>query len=531
MDTKKAHVHLYQSSFCVSTTLSAHLFLCVLLCVVKGIRRNLDRVFVSFCNGLEPPKKISLYKKCIGSSVFADIKTKEYKTRPKQRGEDVAMYAALLKNRQRPIVGGADANASSLGAMRYDAKLKPFRGSIHTHRATWWKSSSRAAREIVALATVFLLTFYVSYSRTTTMTTTTYTPSQHGLEMRKYYAEQWKENKYRYLTHAGRHRLVEYSSSAKRKLLASYVTSDIEEVTPPETTCNSGSGSYVVSGADTAGDFGARMCCSSYYATKVEYCGYNATKPSFNYLIHVTSDKTSTASISSSATNLTDGDCKSYEPDAPAKICVYTECQTTDKSDCTFPDHKVTFTHSPFPSPPPPSPPPPAQAAVEATMELTGYNAAEFGDAQKTAFKNGMASYLNVDAAAITVTNVIDVASSGRKLQAATDKVSVEFTVKMTTFADISTVEEKLVTEDATKLNNIKNTLSAQADLTVTAITAPVSLTKLAPPPSPPPPVPPPVPPSNSGIISTSDAAKWSILFGPVVSLAFAVLCDAFLNV
>ena len=448
------------------------------------------------------------------------------------------MYATLLKNRQQrlPMDGGApDATlnaSSSLG--KYDAKSKPsFRGSsinVNPHRATWWKSlssSSRAAREIVALATVFLLTFYVSYSRTTT-TTTTYTPSQRGLEMRKYYAEQWKENKYRYLTHAGRHRLVEYSSSAKRKLLASYVTSDIEEVTPPETTCNSGSGSYVVSGADTAGDFGARMCCSSYYATKVEYCGwYDTNKPSFDYLIHVTSGKTSTDSISSSATDLTKGDCKSYEPDAPAKICVYTECQTTDKSDCTFPDHKVTFTHSPFPSPPPPSPPPPAQAAVEATMELTGYNAAEFGVAQKTAFKNGMASYLNVDAAAITVTNVIDVASSGRKLQAATDKVSVEFTVKMTTFADISTVEEKLVTEDATKLNDIKNTLSAQADLTVTAITAPVSLTKLAPPPSPPPPVPPP----NSELFSSSDAAKWSILFGPVVSLAFAVLCDAFLNV
>jgi hypothetical protein len=448
------------------------------------------------------------------------------------------MYATLLKNRQQrlPMDGGApDATlnaSSSLG--KYDAKSKPsFRGSsinVNPHRATWWKSlssSSRAAREIVALATVFLLTFYVSYSRTTT-TTTTYTPSQRGLEMRKYYAEQWKENKYKYLTHAGRHRLVEYSSSAKRKLLASYVTSDIEEVTPPETTCNSGSGSYVVSGADTAGDFGARMCCSSYYATKVEYCGwYDTNKPSFDYLIHVTSGKTSTDSISSSATDLTKGDCKSYEPDAPAKICVYTECQTTDKSDCTFTEHKVTFTHSPFPSPPPPSPPPPAQAAVEATMELTGYNAAEFGVAQKTAFKNGMASYLNVDAAAITVTNVIDVASSGRKLQAATDKVSVEFTVKMTTFADISTVEEKLVTEDATKLNDIKNTLSAQADLTVTAITAPVSLTKLAPPPSPPPPVPPP----NSELFSSSDAAKWSILFGPVVSLAFAVLCDAFLNV
>ena len=88
--------------------------------------------------------------------------------------------------------------------------------------------------------------------------------------------------------------------------------------------------------------------------------------------------------------------------------------RTTDTSDCTFPEHKVTFTHSPFPPPPPPSPPPPAQAAVEATMELTGYNAAEFGDAQKTAFKNGMASYLNVDAAAITVT----MSSTSRRLVA-----------------------------------------------------------------------------------------------------------------
>jgi hypothetical protein len=36
-------------------------------------------------------------------------------------------------------------------------------------------------------------------------------------------------------------------------------------------------------------------------------------------------------------------------------------------------------------------------------------------------------------------------------------------------------------------LNEMVTTLSAQADLTVTAVTAPVSLTKLAPPPSPPP--------------------------------------------
>jgi len=157
-------------------------------------------------------------------------------------------------------------------------------------------------------------------------------------------------------------------------------------------------------------------------------------------------------------------------------------------ADCTFSEHSVTFTHAPWPSPPPTPSPPPAQAAVDATMELTGYSAAEFGEAQKTAFKKGMAAYLNVGADAITVKSVIDVVdASRRKLQAATDKVKIEFTVETTTYADISDVEEKLVTEDSTKLNEMVTTLSAQADLTVTAVTAPVSLTKLAPPPSPPP--------------------------------------------
>ena len=85
----------------------------MLLKVFEGISIAFSYLFVT----VSSRQKISLYKKCIGSSVLADIKTKEYKTRPKQRGEDVAMYAALLKNRQRPIVGGADANASSLGAM------------------------------------------------------------------------------------------------------------------------------------------------------------------------------------------------------------------------------------------------------------------------------------------------------------------------------------------------------------------------------------------------------------------------------
>merc|ERR1712205_64593 len=70
------------------------------------------------------------------------------------------------------------------------------------------------------------------------------------------------------------------------------------------------------------------------------------------------------------------------------------------------------------PSPPPPSPPPPAAAAVQAEMQLTGYSAAEFDDDKKTNFKTGMAKYLGVDSAAITITSVADVTAGRRKLSA-----------------------------------------------------------------------------------------------------------------
>jgi hypothetical protein len=146
-------------------------------------------------------------------------------------------------------------------------------------------------------------------------------------------------------------------------------------------------------------------------------------------------------------------------------------------------------------------------------MQLTGYSAVEFGETQKTAFKNGMALYLGVSSNAITVTNVVDV-SARRKLQAATDKVKVEFTVETTTYADILTVEEKLVTTDNTKLTEIVNTLNDQDNLVVTEVIAPVSLMKLAPPPSPPP---------DSQILSSGTAKVWSVWVGSVVSLAVAV--------
>lgn len=376
--------------------------------------------------------------------------------------------------------------------------------------------------DVVQLSIVLVLTFFLSYSLTSAPSASSAAQSksfggervQRGLALRKKYAEQSEHSRNRGMYRHG-HNALEYST--RRQMLEAHRT--IDEIAPPETTCDGSTGSYVVQGFDTAGDFGSRMCCSSYYATEVTFCGYGSQKPGFEYAMHVTSDKTSTTSISAEATATGTGDCKTYDTSAaPAKICVYTECQTTDYSDCSFSQHSVTFTHAPWPSPPPSPPPPsppPAQAAIEATMELTGYSVAEFGEAQKTAFKKGMAAYLNVDASAITVTsvsNVVDV--NRRKLQAATDKVKVEFTVKTTTYADISDVEEKLVTKDSRKLNEMVTTLSAQADLTVTAVTAPVSLTKLAPPPSPPPP---------EARIFTSGATPCLTRLLSIASIAFAV--------
>jgi hypothetical protein len=399
-----------------------------------------------------------------------------------------------LKSRQQqrqsyrddfPVAARVD---DSVAADFDDSKSKK---RVNTPRLFFWRKAKKS-RDVVALSIVFLLTFFLSYSLTSSSSSSSFESNsfgpavQRGLALRKKFAEQSAASSNHAYRYSNSHHALEYST--RRQLLATAYP-EIDEISPPVTTCSVTGESYVVQGADTAGDFGSRMCCSSYYATEVTFCGYTTTAPSFEYAMHVTSGRTSTTSISSGATETGEGDCKTYDTSAaPAKICVYTECQTTDMADCTFSEHSVTFTHAPWPSPPPTPSPPPAQAAVDATMELTGYSAAEFGEAQKTAFKKGMAAYLNVGADAITVKSVIDVVdASRRKLQAATDKVKIEFTVETTTYADISDVEEKLVTEDSTKLNEMVTTLSAQADLTVTAVTAPVSLTKLAPPPSPPP--------------------------------------------
>ena len=166
------------------------------------------------------------------------------------------------------------------------------------------------------------------------------------------------------------------------------------------------------------------------------------------------------------------------------------------------------------PSPPPPSPPPPAAAAVQAEMQLTGYSAAEFDDDKKTNFKTGMAKYLGVDSAAITITSVVDVTAGRRKLSAVDSVLKVEFTVEATTFSDTTALETKLVVTDVTTMK----TELISAGLAVSNIVAPTTITALAPPPSPPPSPPPPSPPPST---STSPLLSVVKLIAATNLLAF----------
>ncbi|CAL6292695.1 unnamed protein product [Bathycoccus prasinos] len=166
------------------------------------------------------------------------------------------------------------------------------------------------------------------------------------------------------------------------------------------------------------------------------------------------------------------------------------------------------------PSPPPPSPPPPAAAAVQAEMQLTGYSAAEFDDDKKTNFKTGMAKYLGVDSAAITITSVADVTAGRRKLSAVDSVLKVEFTVEATTFSDTTTLETKLVVTDVTTMK----TELISAGLDVSNIVAPTTITALAPPPSPPPSPPPPSPPPSASASPLLSVVK---LIAATAALAF----------
>ena len=227
-----------------------------------------------------------------------------------------------LKSRQQqrqsyrddfPVAARVD---DSVAADFDDSKSKK---RVNTPRLFFWWRKAKKSRDVVALSIVFLLTFFLSYSLTSSSSSSSFESNsfgpavQRGLALRKKFAEQSAASSNHAYRYSNSHHALEYST--RRQLLATAYP-EIDEISPPVTTCSVTGESYVVQGADTAGDFGSRMCCSSYYATEVTFCGYTTTAPSFEYAMHVTSGRTSTTSISSGATETGEGDCKTYDTSA-----------------------------------------------------------------------------------------------------------------------------------------------------------------------------------------------------------------------
>jgi len=135
---------------------------------------------------------------------------------------------------------------------------------------------------------------------------------------------------------------------------------------------------------------------------------------------------------------------------------------------------------------PPPSPPP-AQAAVEASLQITGYSKVEFDEEKQTAFKTGMSEYLGVGFGAISITSFTDV-TARRKLSAVDSVLKVEFTVEATTISDTTNIETKLIVTDTTEMTT---QLTSAGLSSISNIVAPTAVAALAPPPPPSPPPPP----------------------------------------
>ncbi|CAL6300117.1 unnamed protein product [Bathycoccus prasinos] len=70
-------------------------------------------------------------------------------------------------------------------------------------------------------------------------------------------------------------------------------------------------------------------------------------------------------------------------------------------------------------------------------MSLSGYTAAEFGEAEQDAFATGIAALSNVSPDAVTITGVTDVARRRRATLASTSSIAVDFTIEVASMASL----------------------------------------------------------------------------------------------
>jgi hypothetical protein len=182
------------------------------------------------------------------------------------------------------------------------------------------------------------------------------------------------------------------------------------------------------------------------------------------------------------------------------------------------------------PSPPmPPTPPAPARAAIESTVALLGYNSSTFGEAQRSAFITVVASNLNIDNGAITISSVTDYEPSARRRlhQTSPGGVTVAFKLEVsdysTAMTSIGPMLDKLMSTPATgSAPPLLELLQADPNLsTVLGVTAYTPATYLAPPP--PPPAPPPL--CGNGALDPGETCDEG--FGPGLNGADHAACDA----
>ena len=131
--------------------------------------------------------------------------------------------------------------------------------------------------------------------------------------------------------------------------------------------------------------------------------------------------------------------------------------------------------------------PPRGKFKATYSVTLTGFTKAQFGAKQRRAFKRGVAIYLKIMDAQVTITDVLDVSSNKRRIsKSATSKVQVEYSIDGSMDdvknykSDLNSAKAASQLDTAFKFAFESNELTVPSSLTVSTATTSVD----SPPPS-----------------------------------------------
>ena len=178
----------------------------------------------------------------------------------------------------------------------------------------------------------------------------------------------------------------------------------------------------------------------------------------------------------------------------------------------------------PSPSPPPPlppfpppsnPPPPPGQAAIQTSVELSGYADREFGKSEKGMFRVAVANLLDVSSDSIVILSVTsDESSNGLRRRGIlqTGSLVVEFMIVTSTLEEANFLAGS-IQEVSSNAGRFEQELQNTGLTQITSASVSATIVTLAPPPSPPPSSPPPSPISEILDLSSGANIKVSITY------------------